>query len=116
MSVDTLSPLAKLKLHRKPFPLTAYLTLIHSAPEVCYTDYLEGASLLLNWLTNDGEVPLEIDITATTKRPHPLLYGYYQQQLASLLAGNRQFGAKYAHMSSLVYNFLISKTAQELNL
>lgn len=102
--METLSRLEQLKLARKRFPLTAYLEIVYKSPYDCYVNHLEGAKLLHEWLTNNGEVPLLDNYPKQPMPSHPLLHTYYQNKLTAVITGT-EYGPAYARVFAVVFSF-----------
>lgn len=91
-NIDLSSRMNDLKLRACPFPLSTFLTIYTKANHSCYINYMEGAKILYNWLTNNGKIPLDYqldkhprieDITFTV--PRLLNGGYEGSELCKIL-------------------------------
>ncbi len=94
--------LAELKLANKQFTLAAFLTIYNKAGHECYINYMEGAALLLDYMTSNSTIPLDYQLAKyprildqSFKIPRPL-GGYEFNELAALLTpgGNQGDVAK----------------------
>lgn len=98
--------LEALRLTNKPFPITAYLDILYKSQKECYKNYLEGARLLLDYLTDNGKIPLANNFFFAELTPSFIFQSYYLSELTTLLSGDT-YGRKYKKYKDLIYSHLL---------
>lgn len=92
-----------------PSTLATYLLLYSKADRECYIEYMRGAKDLLAWLTNNGSVPLDLQLDKYPRMEDPnfqvpsLLGGYESGELARILVGEGAPLTEVARMRNLIY-------------
>ena len=72
-----------------PATLRTFLTIYNKAKSACYVDYMEGAQVLHDWLTSNGEVPLDNTYAPTPRKPPALCISYDMLKLGEIVGITR---------------------------
>lgn len=72
-----------------PVTLATYLAIYHKAKSACYVDHMEGAQVLHDWLTSNGDVPLDTTYEPTSLRVPSLCCSYDILQLGKIVGITR---------------------------
>jgi hypothetical protein len=81
-----------------PTSLATYLTIYRKAQKVCYTEYMEGAKLLAEWL-----YPIELPANVPHLPANNLLRSYETVSLATVLAGKAYGPEHAAYLEAIIY-------------
>lgn len=68
-----------------PATLATFLAIYHKARCACYVDYMEGAQVLHDWLTSNGDVPLDNTYAPTPRKPPTLCVSYDMLKLGEIV-------------------------------
>jgi hypothetical protein len=98
-SPDLAASLASLKAAQIPVPLYVFITIYNKATRDCYINYMEGAKILHDWLTDKGKIPLELPADTPETRVPRLLKGYEMQQVINIINPD-----KYHRIERAIYN------------